>query len=124
MHRIEIGCRDFKLAAGLSSVSFVSPNVGTEDVAVGNESINVICGNLRVINPLSEKLMMSGRRRDRIGEMIAFKGSKALEYRWGFLAGLDVFRIELEKVSYKKPNSDRRALKHAGKGWEASKTGI
>ena len=78
MCRIEISCRDFKLAAGLNSVSFVAPNVGTDDVAVSNESINVICGNLRVIKPLSEKLMMSGRRGDRIGEMRAFEGSEAI----------------------------------------------
>ena len=118
MHCIEVGCRDFKLAADLSSLSFVTSNIGTEDVAVGNESINVICGNLRIIN-----LMMSGRRRDRIGEMITL-GSEALEYRWGFLAGLDVFRIELEKVKHRKAFSNGRALKHAGKGWETSKTGI
>ena len=81
MHCIEVSCRDFKLAADLSSLSFVTPNVGTEDVAVGNESINVICGNLGVINPLGEKLMMNVRRGDRTGEMIALKGNKALEYR-------------------------------------------
>ena len=107
----------------MSSVSSVAPNVRTEDVAVGNESINVICGNLRVINPLSEKLMMSGRRGDRIGEMITLEGSEAIKHTRGFLTGLDVFHIELEKVKYRRTPSNRGALKHASKGWEASRTG-
>ena len=120
---IEISCRDFKLAAGLDSVSFIASNVGPDDVAVSNESINVICGNLRVIKPLSEKLMMSGRRGDRIGEMISLEGSEAIKHTRGFLAGLDVFHVEFEEVKYRRTSSNRGALKHASKGWEASRTG-
>ena len=90
---------------------------------MSNERIKVSCGNLGVINPLGEKLMMNVRRGDRTGEMIALKGCEALEYRWGFLAGLDVFRIELEKVKYRRAFSNRGALKHASKGWETCKTG-
>ena len=96
---IEKGCRDFKLAAGLDSVSFIASSVGPDDVAVSNESINVICGNLRVIKPLSEKLIMSGRRGDRIGEMITLGGSEAIKHTRGFLVGLDVFHVNLKKSS-------------------------
>ena len=56
--------------------------------------------------------------------MIAFKGCKTFDYGRGFLAGLDVLLEELEKVSDRKANCDRRALKHAGKGWEASEPGV
>ena len=108
----------------MSSLSFVTTNLGTEGVAVSDESIKVSCGNFGIIDPLGEKLMINVRGRNRAGEMIAFKGRKALEYRRSFLAGLDVFLIELEKVSDRKPNFDRRALKHAGKGWEASEPGV
>ena len=66
MCRIEISCRDFKLAAGLNSVNFVAPNVGTDDVAVGNESINVICGSLGHFLPSREEMMMREGFRSRI----------------------------------------------------------
>ena len=96
MGSIKISCRVFKLAAGLDTVGFIAHDIGPDDVAVSNESINVICGNLRVIKPLSEKLMMSGRRGDRIGEMITLEGSEAIKHTRGFLAGLDVFHIRFD----------------------------
>ena len=115
MCSIEISCRVFKLAAGLDTVGFIAHDAGPDDVAVRNESIYVICGNLRVIEPLREELMMNDRRRD--------KGSKAIKDARGFLARLDVLKIELEEVEYRRTVGNRGALKHASKCREAGRTG-
>ena len=63
---------------------------------------------------------MYDRRRDRVGEMVTLKGSETVKDARGFLARLDVFKVELEKVEDRGTVGNRGALKHASKGREAS----
>ena len=77
-------------------MSFILHDLGTEGVAVSDESIEVRCGNLGVIDPLGEKLMIDVRGRNRAGEMIAFRSCKTFDYGRNVLAGTEVL---LEKTT-------------------------
>ena len=80
----------------MNSLGFIPADLGTEGLTVRDEIAEVRCGNIGVIDPLGEKLMIDVRGRNRAGEMVAFKSCKTFDYGRGVLAGLEVLLEKLE----------------------------
>ena len=70
----------------MNTMSFITHDIGPDDVAVSNKGIDVIGNNLRVIKPSPKELMMKERRRDRVREVETLKGGEATRDAGGFLA--------------------------------------